>query len=335
MFDTGGDYAHDPAGLARVPEVSVSLQAPAIFGSLAVMTRLAICAALLAIVPGCMGAQLAALELEVQRQREQLSELRSNQAAQRVQFDEFRNRLLVLQDKLESERIAALRAAQAQGPEEMPALPRVVVESRSPAPAESSRGAEPAAPTGAPRSVMIGADGVPRVVDSTDPGTAPAGGQGAAPSTRRGVAPAGPRADVPSSPPQDGNTAEEAAATGYRDAKGLLDSGRLDEARTAFVRFLEQYPEHPLADNALYWIGETWYAKSLWLKAARVFGEVVSRFPRANKVPDAMYKTALCYQNLGELQLARDVLRQLIRLYPSTSTAEQARDRLATLEEAR
>ncbi len=284
------------------------------------------------LVSGCGASQIAALELEVQRQREDLSELRRNQAAQRVQFDEFRNRLVVLQDKLESERIAAQRAG--HGPEPLPSLPHVVVErAREPAAAPAPE-RPPTTTQRAPRSVMIGADGVPHEVG--DPGSerdeASSNGKG---NARKGVAAAGPRPDVGAAPPQDGNTAEEAAAADYRAAKGLLDAGRLDEARLAFSRFLDAHPEHPLADNALYWIGETWYAKALWLKAARVFGEVVSRFPKANKVPDAMLKTALCYQNLGETQLARDVLLQLQRLYPATPAAEQARERLERMEEAR
>lgn len=283
----------------------------------------------------CGAAQIAALEEEVQRQREDLSELRRNQAAQRVQFDEFRNRLLVLQDKLESERIAAQRGAHARGAEPLPTLPHVVVErSREQAPPPPPERAPTAAP-GAPRSVMIGADGVPHEVGDPVPERDDPARLGKGAGARKGVAAAGPRADVGAPPPQDGNTAEEAAAADYRAAKGILDAGRLDEARNAFSRFLDAHPDHPLADNALYWIGETWYAKSLWLKAARVFGEVVSRFPKANKVPDAMLKTALCYLNLGETQLARDVLLQLQRLYPATPAAEQARERLERMEEAR
>ncbi len=279
-------------------------------------------------VTGCAGAQIERLDSELNRQREEIAELRRNQAAQRVQFDEFRNRLVVLQDKLESERLAAQRAGRmadaAPAPEGMPSLPRVVVPppemrqaEREPAPAPADQGP--------PKTVVIGPDGVPHVQEAgpTEPERS---------RKARGAKAAGPRPGADAAPPQEGNTPEEAAASAYRAAKSVLDAGQLDEARAAFEAFLNAHPDHPLADNALYWIGETWYAKALWLKAARVFGQVVERFPQGNKVPDAMLKTALCYKNLGELQLARDVLRQLVRLYPSTSTAELAREQLARLE---
>ncbi len=284
---------------------------------------------------GCGGARLETLETEVSRQREELSELRRNQAAQRVQFDEFRNRLVVLQDKLESERLAAQRAARAMEP--LPQLPHVVVgRGDGDVRVDGSDGVAAPPPAAAPRSVVIGADGVARDVRpgvGADAGEGRSGAAGATSPRRPKVAAAGPSDAEAARPPQEGNTAEEAAAALYRDAKSVLDAGRLDEARVGFERFLEQNPEHPLADNALYWIGETWYAKSLWLKAARVFGEVVTRFPRGNKVPDAMLKTALCYDRLGEVQLSREVLGQLSRLYPASPAGEQARDRLQRAEE--
>ena len=290
------------------------------------MRRSLLILAMLAAFPatGCAGAQIERLDAELNRQREEISELRRNQAAQRVQFDEFRNRLVVLQDKLESERLAAQRAGRVAGeapqPDGMPSLPRVVVP-----PPEQARPEPAPVDQAPPKTVVIGPDGVPHVQNAA-PADAERSHRG------RGAKAAGPRPGADASPPQEGNTAEEAAASAYRSAKSILDAGQLDEARGAFEAFLNAHPDHPLADNALYWIGETWYAKALWLKAARVFGQVVERFPHGNKVPDAMLKTALCYKNLGELQLARDVLRQLVRLYPSTSTAELAREQIARLE---
>ena len=66
----------------------------------------------------------------------------------------------------------------------------------------------------------------------------------------------------------------------------------------------------------------------MWLKAARAFGEVVGRFPQGNKVPDAMFKTGLCYRKVGENKLATDVFEQLLSHYPGTSSARLAGEQL-------
>jgi tol-pal system protein YbgF len=277
------------------------------------------------IAAGCSGARVDVLETEVSRQREEMSELRRNQAAQRVQFDEFRNRLLVLQDKLESERIVANRqASNGGGSEMMPSLPRVVLPAPEPRTMLPVQHAETA-----PRSVVIGPDGVPHVASDDAPAAESQRG-----SSGRRSRPAGP-SDGSTAPPQDGNTPEEAAASSYQAAKAQLDAGQLEVSRKMFEVFLAAHPDHTLADNALYWIGETWYAKALWIKAAGIFSAVVKRYPRGNKIPDAMLKTGLCYVHLGEHSDANEVFGHLMRQYPGTPAAEIAREQRGRIEAKR
>ncbi|MCO4761250.1 MAG: tol-pal system protein YbgF [Myxococcales bacterium] len=277
----------------------------------------------LTVLGACSGQRVGQVEKDVRSLKEELVELRRGQSAQRVQFDEFRNRLVVLQDKLDSERLARTRRGRVAA---MPQLPHVVVPPRRVQPRHSERRQAqaplPAAGSRhqgrASRSIVIGPDNVPHVTD-----TQPKKKR----KSRRTVA-AGPRSTGASNTPQGGLTREERAAGAYRTAKAQLDGGRLRDARTQFQRFLTKHPKHPLADNAMYWIGETWYAQALWIKAARVFHDVTRRFPLGNKVPDAMLKMALCYQKLGERNDAAKVLRELIRLYPVTPAAELARRKL-------
>ncbi len=93
--------------------------------------RLALAASLAAVMAtasGCSGARVTKLESSLVDLKDEISELRRGQAAQRVQFDEFRNRLVMLQDKLDSQRVQAARARAVQHrADEPPPLPRVVV----------------------------------------------------------------------------------------------------------------------------------------------------------------------------------------------------------------
>lgn len=297
----------------------------------------AICSGLALILPlgGCGGAQVKKLERQVSDLTDEVSELRRGQAAQRVQFDEFRNRLVMLQDKLDSARVQQARAAAAAPPDAPPALPHVVLpptaaqQAADNGPSRYGRAEAPEPPAqpegsggGSAKTVVIGPNGVVRVSPPNDGDTAKS------PKSRRsrGVA-AGPSDTAAGAPPQT-QTPEERAAGLYRAAKAQLDAGQLRAARDEFTAFLRDHPDHPLADNALYWMGETWYAQSLWLRAARIFGQVVEKYPRGNKVPDAMLKTALCYLNLGERKLARDTLTQVLSMYPGTSAARVARVKL-------
>lgn len=291
------------------------------------------------LLPGCGGSQVDKLDKDVAALKEEVAEMRRGQAAQRVQFDSFRNRLVMLQDRLESERVAAARRRSLGGDSrfgattpaaEPPLLRQVVVPSAQP-PA-------PVAPEPAARAVTIGPDGVVR---EERPPRAGAGSSAHKAEDKAGASeraaakarlkPAGPRSAARDRPPTDEPSPDEVAAGEYREAKSMLDTGRLRDARQRFEAFLRAHPQHDLADNALYWTGETWYAQAMWLKAARSFGEVVGRYPNGNKVPDAMLKTGLCYRKVGEERLATEVFEQLRDLYPGTPAARLAEVHLAQM----
>lgn len=291
---------------------------------------------LLTVAPGCSAARVTKLEGRVGELNDEVAELRRGQAAQRVQFDEFRNRLVMMQDTLESQRVhsARARASRHNSNDEPPSLPHIVVPSSGGLAMRPPGGEPEPSSQGAPRrSVVIGPDGVVEIHDDpTKPGKSHVRPPSSPSKTAR-TAPAGPSTNG-ARPPQN-QSAEQAAAGSYRAAKERLDSGQLPAARDAFTAFLRDHPDHQLADNALYWMGETYYAQSLWLRAARIFGQVVERYPAGNKVPDAMLKTALCYKNLGETRLARDTFSQLMNLYSGTHAADIARKQLALLGDQR
>lgn len=228
---------------------------------------------------GCSAARIEQVDGEVKALRDEVDDLKRSQAAQRVQFDEFRNRMVLIEDKAETERVARGRHDESW----VPRLPTVKLEKPPETSMEEEAPAkEPSGPSG---------DLPPQLAEAQAPRTDP-------------------------------------AVALYTQAKNLLDHGQLPPARAMFESLLKQHPEHDLADNALYWIGESWYAQALWLKAAQSFLRVAQEYPRGNKVPDAMLKLGLTYRQLGDDKAAGDVLRQLARTYPNTQAAHLAAERL-------
>jgi tol-pal system protein YbgF len=280
---------------------------------------------------GCGNAKVVKLERTVEQLREELSELRRTQAAQRVQFDRFRDRMVMVEDKVESQELAARRGpAPAASPARVaPQRPEVGPAAAPAAPKETAGGSRwipPALPT-----VTIGPDGVVRRNGEEVAAVAPlpsAPPPVAASAKRPAVAPAGPSDPVTRRPPQADRPADPAAAA-YRAARGQLKAGALIEARRAFEAMLQRWPRHQLADNAQYWHAETFYAQALWLQAARSFDKVVRDHPSGNKVPDAMVKTALCYRRLGDERAAREVLELVATRYAGTRPGVLARKLLS------
>jgi tol-pal system protein YbgF len=123
-----------------------------------------------------------------------------------------------------------------------------------------------------------------------------------------------------------------AIVTEYEAAMALYRSADAAQAERAFERFARTYPKHDYADNALYWKGEAAYDQAHFSDALAAFTEVVERYGGGNKAPDALLKIGLCFDKIGDLDNARDVLRQLITAYPGARASDIARVRLAELE---
>jgi tol-pal system protein YbgF len=134
-------------------------------------------------------------------------------------------------------------------------------------------------------------------------------------------APAAARVTLPVSGPLQ----NAAIADSYRGALILFGKGRMAEARTALQQVFDADPSGELADNALYWIGETYYAGGDYSNAMRVYERVTKEYPEQNKAPDAMFKIGLTYAKTGDLGMARKTFDEIVRRYPYSTAASSAK----------
>ena len=117
-------------------------------------------------------------------------------------------------------------------------------------------------------------------------------------------------------------------ANAYRNAVALYGQGRLVEARNAFQRVFDSDPSGELADNALFWIGGTYYSAGNSNEAIRFYKRVADEYGDQNKAPDALYMLALAYEKTSDLALARTTLQQVIARYPYSAPAASAKSEL-------
>ena len=139
------------------------------------------------------------------------------------------------------------------------------------------------------------------------------------------------RNQSPADPPQRAVVGAQLAES-YRQAIMLFGRGRHSEARRGFEAVFEADSGGDLADNALFWIGETYFAAGDLNNAVRYYTRVVNEYADQNKAPDAMFKTALAQAKTGDLALARRTLQQVIERYPYSSTASSAKAELQRIK---
>jgi tol-pal system protein YbgF len=140
----------------------------------------------------------------------------------------------------------------------------------------------------------------------------------------RVVAAPRPAAPAAGQPVQQALVGAQLADT-YREAIILVGRGRHADAREIFEQVFAADSSGDLADNALFWIGETYFAAGDYTNAVRFYQRVINEYPEENKAPDAMFKTALAQAKTGDLALARRTLQQVIDRYPYSSTASSAK----------
>ena len=123
-------------------------------------------------------------------------------------------------------------------------------------------------------------------------------------------------------------------------------------AMAGFAEFIRRFPDHALAGNAQYWIGESHfsiargYANSGQTdKVAPEYGaggagvpKVIANYPRGEKAPTALYKEALALLDLKQPAVAQQRLRVPGRQFPAvrrnaarSRTARGAQDSVVSL----
>jgi len=114
----------------------------------------------------------------------------------------------------------------------------------------------------------------------------------------------------------------------YRTAITLFGKNRYPEARAAFQQVFDADSSGELADNALFWIGETYFAAADYNNAIRYYKRVADEFGDQNKAPDALYKLAISFERTSDLAQARTTLQEVIARYPYSAPASSAKSEL-------
>ena len=120
-------------------------------------------------------------------------------------------------------------------------------------------------------------------------------------------------------PLNTGELPEGTARQQYEYAFGKLKTRNYDEAENALRSFVDRHPDDPLAGNAMYWMGETYYVRKQYSEAARIFLDAYQRFPKGNKAPDNLFKLAKSLSQIGENKSACTTYAELVKTFPSAN----------------
>jgi tol-pal system protein YbgF len=119
--------------------------------------------------------------------------------------------------------------------------------------------------------------------------------------------------------------------TAYNVAFDALKNGKYADSAQLFQSFLQLYPSGVYAPNALYWLGESYYATRNFQLAEAQFRDLVARYPTHDKASGGLLKLGLSQYGEGKSADAQQTLLQVITKYPSSDAARVAQDRLQSI----
>jgi len=105
----------------------------------------------------------------------------------------------------------------------------------------------------------------------------------------------------------------------YKHAFGLLRQADYAAAEEALRAFVEAHPEHDLAGNAKYWLGETYYVRNDYERAAVTFAEGFRNYPESNKAPDNLLKLGMSLARIDRVDDACGIFAELLDRYPDSA----------------
>jgi tol-pal system protein YbgF len=112
-------------------------------------------------------------------------------------------------------------------------------------------------------------------------------------------------------------------------ARAKVKAKDIAVARTLYNEFLQKWPKDALAADAHFELGETYYDEHKCREALFEYGKVIQEFSKSKVTPEAYLHSGQCFGALGMKKESKLALEELVRSYPKSAQARQARKELA------
>ncbi|MFT3856172.1 MAG: tol-pal system protein YbgF [Aquabacterium sp.] len=120
----------------------------------------------------------------------------------------------------------------------------------------------------------------------------------------------------------------------FDEAIARLRAGDFAGGAAGLNGLLQSHPGTGYRESAWYWLGNAKYGQRDYKGAIESFRMLVDRAPDHARAPESLLAIANCYVEMKDNDNARRTMEQLIKLYPQSEQAQDARDRLLTMPAA-
>jgi tol-pal system protein YbgF len=175
--------------------------------------------------------------------------------------------------------------------------------------------------------VRTDANGRPLQADPNAPAPPPQTAKAEPPAPVPRAAPAAPSVtgnQLASVPPTDVALPNGSSKQQYDYAFDFLKRNDYGRGEAALRQFLQKNPKDPLAGNAQYWLGETFYVRGNYQQAAVEFMSGYQTYPKGGKGPDNLLKLGLSLEKLNQNDGACTAFGRITKDYTDASDQVKA-----------
>jgi tol-pal system protein YbgF len=106
-------------------------------------------------------------------------------------------------------------------------------------------------------------------------------------------------------------------------------------SRQLYEDFIRKWPRDDLTGEGHFGRGETFYVEDKCREALAEYGKVIQDYPKTRSAPSAYLHSAECFTKLKMKDEARLALEEVLKTYPRSDAAKEAKVRLAALDKSK
>ena len=132
-------------------------------------------------------------------------------------------------------------------------------------------------------------------------------------------------ADAPAQP-------GDAAKALYDKAYALYKQGDFEKARSYWAEFTDTFKKHVYVPSAVFWQGQCYYKLQDYARAVILYEDVIDKYSKSSKYAGSLLMAAYSWDRLGKPELAKMRFDELVKKFPDTPQATQARRALEKMK---
>jgi tol-pal system protein YbgF len=130
-----------------------------------------------------------------------------------------------------------------------------------------------------------------------------------------------------------GSRAVSQEVAAYRSGYAAYRKGEWSDCIDRFRNFLQTYPSSAYADDAAFWLADSYFKQGDYKTAILRFDDVVTTYPDGNQAAEALFRQGESLQRLGPGfgKAAGKAFERVVKEYPQSARADDAKHQLDLL----